>query len=66
MVGLDLAKHVLQVLGGIVAEPGVEAGLPLTPLISGHAFDLCGAECVEAVHQCHTDVDFGRLPIPVS
>lgn len=51
---------------GIVAELGVEAGFPLTPPASGHAFGLGCAERVEAVNERHTDVDFGRLPVRVS
>lgn len=48
---------------GIVAELSVEASLTLTPPSSGDAFDLGGAECVEAVHEYDADEDFGRLSI---
>ena len=51
---------------GIVAELGVKARFPFTPLTSCHALDLGGAECVEAVHECDADVDFGRLSVRVS
>lgn len=39
---------------------------PLFPCVSGDAEDVGGAECVEAVHQGDTDVDFGGLAIRVS
>ena len=40
--------------------------MPLTPLTSSHADDLGGAECVEAVHEGDTDVDFGGLAVGVA
>ncbi len=48
-------------LVGIVAELGVEACLPLTPLTSRHARDLGGAQRVEAVRKRDADVDFVGL-----
>lgn len=39
--------------------------MPLSPLISCDADDLSGAECVEAVDEGDTDVDFGGLAIGV-
>ena len=47
---------------GIDAELSVEVSLDPPPS-SGVAFDLGVAECVEAVHECDADVDFGRLSI---
>ena len=40
--------------------------MTLTPPSSGEAFDLGVAECVEAVHECDADVDFGSLSVRVS
>ena len=39
---------------------------PLSPFGSGNAFNLGSAECVEAVYQRHTDVDFGCLAIRIT
>ena len=39
---------------------------PLSPLASGHANDLGGAEGVEAVHKVDADLDFGGLAVWVS
>ena len=50
---------------GIVAERRVEACLPLSLSGSGHADDLSGAECVEAIHECDAEMDFGGLAIGV-
>lgn len=38
----------------------------LTPLTSGDANDLGGAECVDAVHEGDTDVDFCGLAVGVA
>ena len=51
---------------GVVAELTFQGEFPLTPLTSCHAIDLGGAERVEAVHECDTDVDFGCLSVGVS
>lgn len=53
----------LLVAEGIVAELRLEALLPLTQLPSGDAHDLGGAECVDAVHECDSDVDFCGLAV---
>ncbi len=63
-IGLLLERR--GMLMGIVAELGVEAGFPITPSASCHAFGLGCAERVEAVNERHTDVDFSRLPVRVS
>jgi hypothetical protein len=39
---------------------------PLSPLNSGHAFDLGLSERVEAVHEGDTDVDFSGLAVGVT
>ena len=51
---------------GIVAEPVLEAWLPLSPGASGHGNDLGRAERREAVHQGDADVDLCGLPVGVS
>lgn len=51
---------------GVVAEVPLGRLVPLSPAASGHAFDLGGAEFVEAVHECDADVDFGGLAVGVS
>ena len=50
---------------GIVAELGVKARFPFTPLTSCHALDLGGAECIEAVNECYANMEFGRLPVRI-
>lgn len=45
---------------GIVAKVGRWQDEPHSPLYSGHAFDLGGAECIEAVHECYADLDLIR------
>ena len=59
-------RFALNLPMGIVAELSIEARFPLTPLSSGQALDLGGAECVEAVHKCDAEVNFGGLPVRVS
>ena len=51
---------------GVVAEVSLKTRLPLSPLGSGDAFDLGGAECIEAVHECDADLDFCGLAVGVS
>ena len=51
---------------GVVAELHPEARLPLSPVGSGDANDLGGAEGREAVHQGDADVDFGGLAVGIS
>jgi hypothetical protein len=51
---------------GVVAELTLEARFPLSLLISSHADDFGGAECVEAVDQCDADLDFSGLAVGVS
>ena len=51
---------------GIVAEVRRLPDAPLSPLGSGHAFDLGSAECIETVHECNADLDFGGLAVRVA
>ena len=51
---------------GVVAEVRHLPHPPLSPLRSGHALDLGGAEGVEAVHEGNADVDFGGLAVRVT
>lgn len=48
----------------LISEPRVRTAP--TPLTSGDANDLGGAECVEAVHECDADVDFCGLAVGVT
>lgn len=40
--------------------------LPLSPFCSSDPLDLGGAACVETVHECYADMDFGGLSVGVS
>ena len=60
------ALKLIHLLIGVVAEVPLGRLVPLSPAASGHAFDLGGAEFVEAVHECDADVDFGGLAVGVS
>lgn len=50
---------------GIVVELRLDARRPLTPLISGDANNLGGAEGVGKVHECNADVDFRGLAVGI-
>ncbi len=49
-----------------VADVGGWLDIPLSPLISCHAFDLGSAECIEAVYDCNADLDFGGLTVRIA
>jgi hypothetical protein len=55
-----------KVPSGIVAEVRLRPDVPLSPLGSGHAFNLGSAECIEAVHECYAELDLGGLAIRVA
>lgn len=64
----DPAKKAAEDSGrvGIVAEVRLRPDVPLSPLGSGHAFNLGSAECIEAVHECYAELDLGGLAIRVA
>lgn len=52
---------------GVVAEVSAKHEGPLSLSLGlCHAFDLGLAERIEAVHQCHTDVDFRSLVVRIA
>ena len=51
---------------GVVAQLTRKACQLLSPLTSGHADDLSGAEGVEPVYEGNADLDFGGLAVGIS
>ncbi|WP_199737869.1 hypothetical protein [Falsigemmobacter faecalis] len=56
----------LMGLIGSVAKMGRWPDVPLSPLYSGHRLDPDGAACIEPVHECGKDPDFGHLAVRVA
>ena len=51
---------------GFLAEIRAVWDIPLSPSCSSYALNIRNAECVEAVHKCDTDLDFGGLTIGIA